>query len=89
MIDTPEQIEQKRKAIDAYTKRKLNVFLFTASYTLGMTALMGGIGYGLDRLLDTDPKLLIAGLIIAYPLTQYTLYKKLKANSPKDKNEHS
>ena len=46
---------------------------------LGVVGLIGGLGYYLDYTLATKPWFMIAGIVIAFPLSQYLIYRRLKS----------
>jgi F0F1-type ATP synthase assembly protein I len=50
-----------------------------AGVTVTNTLLLGYIGYYLDSLYNTKPLLLIIGIVIAFPISQYMIYKILKS----------
>ena len=73
--------------LDKYASLKISLFFNVAFFTLGVIAIIGGIGYGLDTLLGTYPKFLIGGLIAGYPVTLFVLrsrYKKFAAKKLKE-----
>lgn len=76
---TPEEAELKRQKIDQYTKKKFNVFVFSTFLTLFVVVALGGVGYLLDlQKGDGNHHYLALGVVVAYPLTQYILYRKYK-----------
>lgn len=76
--------DEKARLIEAFTKKRIQVFFLSTLFTILMIALFGGIGYWLDQRWDTYPKIFIAWIILSYPTTQaclYLLYKKAKKRS--------
>jgi F0F1-type ATP synthase assembly protein I len=69
----------KGERIEAFSKQRVQVFVYASMFTLIMIAITGGIGYLLDQQLNTYPVFLVIGLVIGYPITQLMLYKKYKA----------
>jgi len=73
-----KESKKREELLSAWPKRRLRVLLNAASYTVGNVIIFGGIGYLLDKKFDTAPVLLIIGVVISYPLTQYLLYRKVR-----------
>ncbi|MBD3359932.1 MAG: hypothetical protein GF365_04475 [Candidatus Buchananbacteria bacterium] len=59
-------------------KLMLNLSLYTGALILGPLIFFGGIGYLLDKYLNTQPIILIIGVLIAFIFTNIFLYKKIK-----------
>lgn len=72
--------EHKAELIEAFTKKRIRVFIGSTVFTILMIALFGGLGYWLDQRWDTTPKTFIAGIILSYPVTQICFYIKYKKN---------
>ncbi len=64
--------------MDAMARTKLLVFFRAIVYTLIVIGIFGGIGYYLDLRFGTSPKILIASIVISYPITQIVLLKKIR-----------
>ena len=64
--------------LDLFAKSRLAVFAQATAYTVGMLVVFGFISYYIDKKLGTFPIIFIIGLAIAYPLTQFLLFKKIK-----------
>lgn len=54
------------------------ITLKVAFTTIGLMAIFGGGGYFLDKKFDIFPTLLIAGLVISFPIIQILIYKQTK-----------
>ena len=65
---------------EEFHKKRIKVFFFASGFTVTMVALLGGAGWLLDSYFDTNHRYLIIGFIVAYPLTQYILYRKYRGN---------
>jgi F0F1-type ATP synthase assembly protein I len=63
---------------ETWTSSRLPVFLTATSYTVGTIAILGGLGYWLDTVLNTKPLIFIIGLVVAFPLSQVMVYRKTK-----------
>ena len=74
----PAQYAQKNHSLDVFKSSRLIVFAQASFYTLVMIAVIAGGAYWLDHYLGTFPKIFIGGLVIAYPLTQVLIFKKIK-----------
>ena len=61
-----------------YFQNRVRMFLHVTFISLLVCAVMIGLGYMLDLYLDTKPKFLIAGLVLAFPLTQFVVYLHVK-----------
>ncbi len=74
------QAEEKEgtNKIDLFAKSRLAVFTQATSYTIGILLVFGFVSYYIDKKLGTFPVIFIIGLAIAYPLTQFLLFKKVK-----------
>ncbi|MBU0721998.1 AtpZ/AtpI family protein [Patescibacteria group bacterium] len=51
---------------------------YSGTSILGPLLLIGGVGYFLDKMFNTNPILLIVSVIIAFIVTNILLYKKVK-----------
>lgn len=51
--------------------------LYSSTSILGPLLIIGGIGYFLDKLLGTNPWLLIVGVFVAFIVTNFLLFKKV------------
>ena len=56
--------------------------------TLSIVILFAGAGYWLDLKLGTRPWLLVILVIVSFPVTQYTVYKKMKEFTQKEFKKH-
>lgn len=74
------QAEEKEgtNKIDLFAKSRLAVFAQATSYTISILLVFGFVSYYIDKKLGTFPVIFIIGLAIAYPLTQFLLFKKVK-----------
>ena len=70
MEEPPKQPSQ-----DFHHLQRLGV---VTGITLSNILVFGGIGYWLDKTYGTKPWILIAGLILAFPLSQFEIYKVMK-----------
>lgn len=70
--------KEKIDLVETYAQSRILVFGQSVIYTLIVIAIFGLLGYFLDQQLGTYPKLMIAGIVISYPFTQYVLIKKVK-----------
>lgn len=61
----------------------LKITIRVLGITIGTMAILGGIGYLLDKQLNTYPTVFIIGLFIAFPITQLAIYKTFKKLSKK------
>lgn len=68
----------KKTAVDLFTESRISIFLQSTFITIAATAIIGGAGYALDKYIGTFPLLFIIGIVIAYPLTQFYLFRKFK-----------
>lgn len=69
----------KKTPIDIYAASRISVFLQSTFLTLAAIAVFGGGGYALDKYIGTSPVFFIVGLVIAYPLTQIYLFRKMRS----------
>lgn len=69
---------QNKSGLDKLAKKRIEVFFMATGTTLLSIAVFAGAGYLIDRQFDTFPKMLIAGLLISYPITIFALVIKLK-----------
>lgn len=78
MAKTSDQ-NKTAKLMDTWASSRIAVFGQVSVMTvLGMALLAGG-GYFLDNALGTFPGFFIAGIVIAFPLIQFLIYKKIKS----------
>lgn len=56
----------------------ISVAYYIGGSVFGPILLFGGLGYVLDRVLDTKPKMLIIGFIISFVVTNILMFRKLK-----------
>ena len=61
-----------------FFENRIRMFLRVTLISLVVCGLMIGLGYVLDLYLESKPKFLIAGLVLAFPLTQFAVYKYVK-----------
>ncbi len=54
----------------------MSVLLRVVPSTLSIIAVCAGLGYLADRYFDSSPVGLIVGLIVAFPVLQYSIYKQ-------------
>ena len=69
---------QENHALDTFTKNRVTVFIHVTVSTIVIMAIIAGLAYLLDQYLGTRPKILIVGLILGYPLTQFIVYKHIR-----------
>ena len=50
-----------------------------AATTILLMGIFGGLGYYIDKKIDTFPILFVAGLVISFPIIQIVVYKMGKA----------
>ncbi len=88
-----KSVKRKKKEgyplLDNYKSLRIGLFLNVGVFTLMIIGIVAGIGYLLDNLLGTYPKLLIGGLVAGYPITLLILrfrYKKYAEKKLKDQN---
>lgn len=60
-------------------KGHLAVLLRVVPTTLSVIGVCAGIGYLVDREIGSHPVGLIIGLVVAFPILQYSIYKQTKA----------
>lgn len=77
-MKTSSQLTEKDQNMDLLKSGRISAFFHVAFYTLAGLAIFAGAGYALDHWLGTFPALFIIGLVIAFPITQFVLYKKLR-----------
>lgn len=75
------QQSQQTAVFDAWKSSRIAVFAHVAFITVATMAILGGGGYGLDMMLATGPAFFIVGLVVAFPLAQFFIYKKVKSIS--------
>jgi F0F1-type ATP synthase assembly protein I len=68
----------KKDQLDNLKKTRLQVFIRTTLVTILSLAVIVGIGYSLDLLLESKPTITIISLVAGYPLTQIIVYKITK-----------
>ncbi len=73
-----EKTENRNKQLENLKQTRLKVFLRTTLITVLVLAVIVGIGYSLDLLLESKPVATIISLVIGYPLTQIIIYKTTK-----------
>jgi len=61
-----------------FFENRIKMFLRVTLISLVVCGLMIGLGYVLDLYFESKPKFLIAGLVLAFPLTQFAVYKYVK-----------
>lgn len=76
--------KENKTSLDLFSESRLSVFLQSTAYTIIMIAIIGGGAYALDKYLGTFPAIFITGLVVAYPLTQIYIFRRIKKFS-KDK----
>lgn len=54
----------------------LSVLLRVVPSTLSIIGVCAGLGYLADKYFDSSPVGLIIGLIVAFPVLQYSIYKQ-------------
>jgi F0F1-type ATP synthase assembly protein I len=59
-------------------KLMLDLSLYAGALILGPLIFFGGIGYLLDKYLNTQPIILIISVLVAFIFTNIFLYKKIK-----------
>ncbi|MFA5270380.1 MAG: AtpZ/AtpI family protein [Patescibacteria group bacterium] len=77
MTDTQSQSEAREKAnrlISEAPRRWLDATV-TILIIVGLFAFLGRY---LDNLLGTRPWLFITGIVVAFPISQYAIYRRLK-----------
>ncbi len=65
-------------ALEAFSRSRLPVFLTATGLTTGVVAMSALMGYLLDKLFDTWPIFFVIFLVLSFPLTQWTLYRKMR-----------
>lgn len=73
-----KESKESYPAVDNYARLRISMFMHAGIYTILMIAIVGGLGYLLDQVFGTYPKLLIVGLFLGYPLTVIVLRKQFK-----------
>lgn len=75
-----EQDDDKKAEIilDILPQTRLSVFGQATFITLLIMLIFGGGGYFIDKKIGTFPGLFITGIVIAFPVTQFYLYRKIK-----------
>lgn len=61
-----------------YFDNRIKVFLHVTLISLVVCGIVIGAGYMLDVYFNTKPTFLIVGLVLAFPLTQFLVYKHVK-----------
>lgn len=56
----------------------LNITLWIGGITIGIMALFGGGGFLIDKLIGTKPMGMVAGLLLAFPFSQYAVNRKVR-----------
>lgn len=77
-MKTSEQKTPEDANLDLLQSGRMTAFLNVSFYTVATMAVLGGGGYLLDQWLGIFPALFITGLVIAFPLSQFFLYKRLR-----------
>lgn len=78
---TMSKKSQQEAIFDAWNSSRLTVFLHVSAIMVLTMAILGGGGYYLDKMLATEPAFFVGGLIVAFPLAQFFIYKKVKSIS--------
>lgn len=87
----PQKITEikSEEAMDLFKNSRVSVFLQSVFQTIITIGILGGLGYYMDKLLKTWPLFFIIGVVLAYPLTQIYLLKKIRKYSNKKIGEIS
>ncbi len=64
--------------IEKFRKQKVYAVKMIAFMTLSVILIAVAIGFGLDYLFNTKPWLLIASVVLSFPVTQFVVLKKVK-----------
>lgn len=72
---TPEEIKEKAQALIEEAPRRWIEATATILVVVGLFAFFGRF---LDNQLSTTPWLFIGGIVIAFPVSQYIIYRRLK-----------
>lgn len=76
---------QKIDPIEKFKKQKISAVISIAYITLIVIGIFTALGFGLDYLFNTKPWLLIACLVVSFPITQVVVIKKIRRDISKDK----
>ena len=79
-VHKSNQIDSSKLA-DAWGGSRLAVFGYASFIMAGSFVLLGGGGYLLDQLFNTGSIFLIIGVLLAFPVGQVWLYKKVKGHA--------
>ncbi len=84
MLETKNSPQKKEAAENSAFSGALftshfNITLWIGGITIGVMGLFGGSGFLLDKLLGTKPTLMVAGLLLAFPISQYAVNKKVRS----------
>lgn len=86
MAEIKEINSEEKKEKSAHLK-KLDDMLFSKHWqitirvvaiTLATIAVFGGIGYLVDKFLESSPAFTIIGAVVSYPFAQLVIYKTFK-----------
>jgi len=83
LMQMAQTSDQKKTAalMDTWASSRIAVFAQASIMMLIGMGLFAGAGYLLDNSLGTFPGFFIGGLVLAFPLTQFAIYKKVKSFS--------
>ncbi|MBP7819395.1 hypothetical protein KA036_00990 [Candidatus Gracilibacteria bacterium] len=78
-----DQASKKQEIPDSVFSNTLfashfNITLWIGGITIGVMALFCGGGFLIDKLIGTKPLGMVAGLLIAFPFSQYAVNKKVR-----------
>lgn len=58
--------------------KKSKITMYIVSITIGTIVVFGGLGYLIDYYLGSKPLVMLAMLLISFPINQVIIYKKVK-----------
>lgn len=65
--------------LEEWPKSRLPVFLQATGYTVITMGIIIGGGYGLDQYFNTFPAIFIGSMVIAFPISQIIIFRKIKS----------
>lgn len=74
----PHDGPDKHPLVNLMFKGHLAITVRVIGTTVVIMAALGGAGYLLDKALNTQPILMVAGIVIAFPIIQFVIYKTFR-----------
>lgn len=78
MPEKPGKKQKDSDPIEKFRNQKFYTTIWISSISVGVIALFGLVGYGIDSYLNSRPFGMIIAVLISFPIAQVLIYKKVK-----------